>query len=135
LVKECNNCHHFNNCLSSFFLTNQPFATVPKSARCFSIVPKFALPALFLFYKKYDMMRSGGSDMETSRNILDQALKLEPADRFLIIEGLLNSLDEPDKTIEEIWAIEAEKRLKAYKEGKLKTVSYEDVFGHKTAGR
>jgi putative addiction module component (TIGR02574 family) len=80
------------------------------------------------------MMRSGGSDMETSRNILDQALKLEPADRFLIIEGLLNSLDEPDKTIEEIWAIEAEKRLKAFKEGKLKTVSYEDVFGRTTAG-
>jgi len=47
----------------------------------------------------------------------------------MLIEGLLTSLDEPDKTIDEIWAVEAEKRLKAYKEGKLKTVSYEEVFG------
>ena len=51
-----------------------------------------------------------------------------PADKFVIIEGLLNSLDEPDKTIDEIWAIEAQKRLKAYKEGNLKTLPYEEVF-------
>ena len=38
-------------------------------------------------------------------------------------------MDEPDKTIDETWAVEAEKRLTAYKQGKLKTVSYEDVFG------
>jgi len=43
---------------------------------------------------------------------------------------LLTSLDEPDKTIDEIWAIEAEKRLKAYKEGNLKTLTYEEVFGN-----
>jgi putative addiction module component (TIGR02574 family) len=67
--------------------------------------------------------------METPRSFLAQALKMKPADKFIILEGLLNSLDEPDKTIEEIWAIEAEKRLKAYKEGNLKTVSYEEVFG------
>ena len=62
--------------------------------------------------------------MEDPKAILEQALKMKPADKFLIIEALLNSLDEPDKKIEEIWAIEAEKRLKAYKEGKLKTLSY-----------
>ncbi|MBC8179857.1 addiction module protein [candidate division KSB1 bacterium] len=67
--------------------------------------------------------------MESPKNILEQALKMKPVDKYLIIEGLINSLDEPDKTIDEIWAIEAEKRLKAYKEGKLKTVSYEEVFG------
>ena len=68
--------------------------------------------------------------METANSILNQALKMTPADRFLIIEGLINSLDKPDKTIDEIWAIEAEKRLKAYKDGKLKTVSYEEGFGN-----
>jgi putative addiction module component (TIGR02574 family) len=70
-----------------------------------------------------------GEKMESPKNILEHALKMKPADKYLIIEGLLNSLDEPDKTIIEIWAIEAEKRLKAYKEGRLKTVSYEEVFG------
>ena len=68
--------------------------------------------------------------MGTPKSILDQALKMRPSDKFVIIEGLLNSLDEPDKTIEEIWAIEAEKRLNAYKEGNLKTIPYEEVFGH-----
>lgn len=66
--------------------------------------------------------------METTRSILDHAINMRPADKFVIIEGLLNSLDEPDKTIDEIWAIEAEKRLMAYKEGNLKTLSYEEVF-------
>ncbi|MCG2790042.1 MAG: addiction module protein, partial [Actinomycetia bacterium] len=36
-------------------------------------------------------------------------------EKFFIVEGLLLSLDEPDKKIDEIWAIEAEKRLSAYK--------------------
>ncbi len=67
--------------------------------------------------------------MEKMKVILEQALKMKPADKFMIIEALLNSLDEPDKEIEEIWAIEAEKRLRAYKEGKLKTLTYEEVFG------
>ena len=68
--------------------------------------------------------------MGNPKTILEQALKMKPADRFLLIEGLLQSLDEPDKTIDEIWAIEAEKRLEAYKQGKLKTVPYEEIFGN-----
>ena len=66
--------------------------------------------------------------METTRTILDHAINMPPSDRFVIIEGLLNSLDEPDKIIDEIWAIEAEKRLRAYKEGILKTLTFEEVF-------
>ena len=66
-----------------------------------------------------------------SKEILGQALELNPEERFIIVEGLLNSLDEPDKNIDEIWAIEAEKRLKAYREGKLKGVSFEDIFSER----
>jgi len=55
---------------------------------------------------------------------------MSPADRFILLDGILNSLDEPDKTIQQIWAVEAEKRLNAYKEGRLKTIPYEEVFGH-----
>jgi len=43
----------------------------------------------------------------------------------------LLSLDEPDKKIDEIWAIEAEKRLSAYKSGKLKGIPAEKIFGGK----
>jgi len=67
--------------------------------------------------------------MNTAKNFLEKALRMTPSDKYMIIEGLLNSLDEPDKNIDEIWAIEAEKRLRAYKAGKLKTTSYEEVFG------
>jgi len=64
-----------------------------------------------------------------NKQILENALNLKPKDKIGIIEGLLNSLDEPDKSIDEIWAIEAEKRLKAYREGKLKGIEYSEIFG------
>jgi putative addiction module component (TIGR02574 family) len=63
-----------------------------------------------------------------SKQLLENALHLKPQDKISIIEGLLNSLDEPDKTIDEIWAIEAEKRLKAYREGKLKGIEFSKIF-------
>lgn len=64
----------------------------------------------------------------SNKDILEMALKLKPEERFLIIEGLIKSIDEPDKNIDEIWAVEAEKRLKAYRDGKLQTISAEDIF-------
>ncbi len=53
---------------------------------------------------------------------------MKPADKHVANKGLQNSPDETEQTIEKIWAGEAEKRLAAYKEGNLKTVSYDDVF-------
>jgi putative addiction module component (TIGR02574 family) len=63
-----------------------------------------------------------------SKELLKQALKLKPEERFLLLEGLLNSLDIPDATIEEVWAEEAEKRLKAYRAGTLAGIPMKDVF-------
>ena len=63
-----------------------------------------------------------------NKDILEMAMKLKPAERFLIIEGLIKSLDEPDKSIDEIWAEEAEKRLKAYRDGKLQTIPADEIF-------
>lgn len=64
----------------------------------------------------------------SNKDILEMAMKLKPAERFLIIEGLIKSLDEPDKKIDEIWAEEAEKRLKAYRDGKLETILVDEIF-------
>ena len=69
--------------------------------------------------------------MESSKTVLEKALRLKPQERFIVIDGLLLSLDEPDKKVDEIWAIEAEKRLAAYRSGKLKGVPFEKVFGEK----
>ena len=61
--------------------------------------------------------------------ILEQALKLRPEEKYKVVEGLLNSLDIPDSNLDEIWADEAEQRLKAYREGRLGSVSMEEIFG------
>ena len=49
-------------------------------------------------------------------------------EKFFVIEGLLQSLDEPNQKLDEIWALEAEKRLNAYKKGILKGIPMEDIF-------
>ncbi len=64
-----------------------------------------------------------------SKEILEQALQLKAEEKFVIVEGLLNSLDEPDKHLDAVWAEEAERRLQAYREGKLSGIAMEDVFG------
>ncbi|MBI2909046.1 MAG: addiction module protein [Chloroflexi bacterium] len=64
----------------------------------------------------------------SAQDLLDEAMKLKPEDRFVLVEGIIKSLDEPDKKLDDIWAEEAEKRLKAYREGKLEGVPIEEVF-------
>lgn len=66
--------------------------------------------------------------MSPTKTIINKALNLKTAKRFIAIEALVKSLDNPDPAIEKTWAIEAVKRLKAYKAGKLKTVSFEEMF-------
>ncbi|MCL7419494.1 MAG: addiction module protein [Methylobacter sp.] len=63
-----------------------------------------------------------------TKELLQQALQLNSQDRFMLVEGLLKSLDEPDLQLDAIWAEEAEKRLKAYREGKIQGIPAEDVF-------
>ncbi|MFH1258845.1 MAG: addiction module protein [Elusimicrobiota bacterium] len=67
--------------------------------------------------------------MSATRPLINKALQLKPAERFIVIEALINSLDIPNPQIEKAWAHEAEKRLKDYKSGKIQTISFEDMFG------
>lgn len=64
----------------------------------------------------------------SSKELLEKALKLKPAERFMLVEGLIRSLDEPDSSIDEIWADEAVRRLKAYRAGKLEGIPMEEIF-------
>ncbi|MDD5153193.1 MAG: addiction module protein [Desulfovibrionales bacterium] len=63
-----------------------------------------------------------------TKDVLEKALKLKPEERFLVIEGLLKSLDEPDRRLDDIWTDEAERRLKAYREGRLEGIPMEEIF-------
>ena len=63
-----------------------------------------------------------------SKEVLEEALHLKPEERFIVVEGLLKSLDEPDQELDAIWAEEAAKRLTAYRAGKLGRIAMEDLF-------
>ena len=63
-----------------------------------------------------------------SKDILKEALNLEPAEKFIIVESLLKSLDEPNHELDILWADEAERRLEAYRAGKLKGIPMETIF-------
>lgn len=66
--------------------------------------------------------------MMNSKELLEKALELRPEDRFALVECLIKSLDEPDKKLDDIWAEEAEKRLKAYREGRLSGILMQEIF-------
>ena len=63
-----------------------------------------------------------------SKTLYKKALALRPTERIELIEKLTQSLDKPDKTIETVWAKEAEKRYQALSEGKVNTVPLDDLI-------
>ena len=64
----------------------------------------------------------------STANVIEQALSLKASDRYLLLEMLHRSLDKPDPEIDRVWREEALRRVKAYDEGRLATVSMEEVF-------
>lgn len=64
----------------------------------------------------------------STKVLLDAAMKLKPEERLSLMEGLIQSLDEPDERQDEIWAEESERRLKAYREEKLEGIPMEEIF-------
>ena len=66
----------------------------------------------------------------TIKNIEKSILRLSPIKRIRIVEDILASLNEPNPAIERAWAIESDKRLAAYKNGKVKGISLEAIKKH-----
>jgi len=64
----------------------------------------------------------------STKALLDEAMKLKPEERLSLVEVPIKSLDEPDKKLDELWAEEAEKRLAAYREGRLEGVPMKEIF-------
>jgi putative addiction module component (TIGR02574 family) len=63
-----------------------------------------------------------------TKQVLETALALPAIDRAAIVESLLASLDHPDATLDECWAVEAEKSLAAYDAGQMKFIPADEVF-------
>jgi putative addiction module component (TIGR02574 family) len=61
--------------------------------------------------------------------IESEALTLPIRDRAVLAEHLIASLEvEEDEEVEELWLQEAERRYQAYKQGRVKARSAEDVL-------
>lgn len=63
-----------------------------------------------------------------TKKILKNALSLSAIERANLIDMLLHSIDQPDESIDDIWRKEVEARIDAYKNGRLKSVSLEQVL-------
>ncbi len=58
--------------------------------------------------------------MHTKKEVLNEALSLPPIERAALIEELLASFEFPDrKRLDQLWADEAEDRIRAFKQGEL----------------
>lgn len=56
-------------------------------------------------------------------------MKLDPAERFALVDDILHTLDKPDPEIDQLWIEEAERRLAAYRRGEVEGIPAEDVLG------
>ena len=69
-------------------------------------------------------------------NLSEQAKQLPPEERLALVDQLLDTLDEPDASLDALWAREAESRLAAYRRGEIQAASLSDVIAkYKTDAR
>ena len=67
--------------------------------------------------------------MATSADKLASEIKQLPdAEKLRLVDAILTDLDRPDPEIDRIWAEEARKRWAGYEQGRIPTVSYEEVM-------
>ncbi|MGH8282319.1 MAG: addiction module protein [Gammaproteobacteria bacterium] len=65
---------------------------------------------------------------EHAQKLLHQAMRLPAPERAALVEGLVESLDKPDPTLDALWLKEAESRIAAYRAGELGAVDAEEAF-------
>jgi putative addiction module component (TIGR02574 family) len=64
----------------------------------------------------------------TAKTLSAQAMQLPPDERLTLVNQLLDTLDEPDASLDALWAKEAESRLTAYRRGEIQATSLSDVI-------
>ena len=63
--------------------------------------------------------------------LVDRVMQLKPAERMRLLNVIYGSLERPDTAVDKIWYDEAERRLSAYKEGKVQGIAAEQVLGER----
>jgi putative addiction module component (TIGR02574 family) len=65
--------------------------------------------------------------MQTAE-IISAAIQLSPADRFVLVERILQTLDQPDPSIDELWQLEAERRWQSLQNGTTQSIPADQVL-------
>jgi putative addiction module component (TIGR02574 family) len=64
----------------------------------------------------------------TTEKLVSEISALPDVEKLRLVDAILTDLEKPDPEIDRIWADEARKRWAAYKDGRIQTVSYEEVM-------
>jgi len=64
-----------------------------------------------------------------TQQVLEKAIHLPPVERAELVEQILSSFDRPSREeIDALWAKEAEDRIDAYDQGKIKAIPASQVL-------
>ena len=66
--------------------------------------------------------------MISKEKLISEAISLPIEIRLQLVERILESLNPSHKDIDELWAIEAERRVAEIEKGEIETVPGEEVF-------
>ena len=65
---------------------------------------------------------------QTTKVLSEQAVQLPPTERMELVERILDNLDQPDTTMDALWANEADDRLAAYRRGEIRAIPLSEVL-------
>lgn len=64
----------------------------------------------------------------SAKTLSAQAMQLPPDERLTLVNQRLDTLDEPDASLDALWAKEAASRLTAYRRGEIQATPLSDVI-------
>ncbi len=65
---------------------------------------------------------------ERIKALTEQASLLPPIERAELVEGILESLDATDPSLDQLWTEEAKDRLGAYRRGELEALDFDEML-------
>ncbi|MDZ4143853.1 MAG: addiction module protein [Burkholderiales bacterium] len=66
--------------------------------------------------------------MSQKQILQSQIAQLPALEQIALVEDILQRLDAPDRSVDALWAIEAESRLTAYREGRVQAIALSEVL-------
>ena len=64
----------------------------------------------------------------TTEKLASEIQSLTDMEKLHLVNTILADLDRPDPELDSIWAEESRQRWTAYKEGRIPSISYQDVM-------